>query len=94
MVDGSVLHLLLSGLLEFQLLIEREDGTLGRLMDVACSSTAAAEVGCALWETILEERCWSTSGAALGSLWGLEVVASSTSACMRVGIDVWVRLDE
>jgi hypothetical protein len=93
-VDSSILHLLLAGLLELQLLVEREDGALRGLVDVACSSTAAAELGCALWETVLEERGRSASSAAVGCLWGLEVVASSTSTCVCIGVDAWVRLDD
>jgi hypothetical protein len=77
-----------------QLLVEGENGTLGGLVNVACSSTAAAEHGCALWDTILEERGRSASSATIGGLWCLEVVASSTSACVCVVVDAWVRLNE
>jgi len=93
-VDGPVLHLLLAGLLELQLLIEREDGALGWLVDVACSSSAAAEHGSALWETVLEQRGRSASSTTVGGLGCLEIVASSTSACMDVGVNAWVRLNE
>lgn len=94
MVDSSVLHLLLTGLLELQLLIEGEDCTLGWAVDVACSTSAAAELGLALGKTVLEERGRAASSAAVGGLWGLEVVASSTATGMCVVVDAWVRLNE
>jgi hypothetical protein len=92
-VDSSILQLLLAGLLKLQLLIEREDGTLGGAVDVACSSAAAAELGGALGETVLEVRSRAASSGAVGGLGGLEVIASSTSTCVCVAVHAWVRLN-
>ena len=93
MVDSAVLHLSLTGLLKLQLLVKREDSALRGLVNVSSSSSAAAEVGGVLWEAIGEQRGWSASCAAIGSLRCLESVSCSSSACVGVLGDVWVRLD-
>jgi len=77
-----------------QLLIEREDGALRWTVDVACSASSTAELGLALWEAVLEERGRAASSAAVGGLWGLEVVASSTATCVCVVVHAWVRLNK
>ena len=41
----SLLHLPLPGVLTLEFFIEREDCTLGAVVDVSCSSSAGAELG-------------------------------------------------
>lgn len=94
MVDSSILHLVLASLLECQLFVEGEDSTLRGLVDVASSSSAAAEVGAALGQAVGEKRSWATSGAAIRGLGDLEGVTGASSSGVGVLRDVWVRLDD
>lgn len=52
---GAVLHATLARALAVQLLVEREDGALAGLVDVACAAATAAELGLRLGESGVEE---------------------------------------
>jgi len=54
MPHGTVLHELLSGTLTLEFFIEGEDSTFGTVVDVSCSTSAAAKLGAGFWESGFE----------------------------------------
>lgn len=85
MVDGAVLHLALAGALALELLVEGEHGFLRAGVDVASAAAAAAELGGAVREAGLEDRCWAVSGGSLRGLRGFEGVSCAATAGVKVG---------
>lgn len=63
-------------------------------MDVACSSSSGRELGAGLRNLATEEVGWAMGVECIRGLWGLEGVACSSSACVGVGTNVWVRLGD
>lgn len=93
-VDSTVLHLLITGALALQLLVEGEKSTLRVGMDISSSSTPAAEFCAGVWDLGSEERGWAMGGERVADAWGLECVASSPSAAVDVLSGGWVRLGD
>jgi hypothetical protein len=81
--------------LTLKFFIEREDSTLGLLVDISRSSPAAAELGSStLWEASFKERGWPFGRTAVGSLGSLESVPSPSTARVDVFAWVWVWLGD
>jgi len=94
MPDGAfLLHHLLSRALTVEFLVEREDGLLAGVMDVASSSTAARELAVWLWDGG-DEGGGTASRAALAGLWGLECVACTSASRVDVLGGSWVWLGD
>jgi hypothetical protein len=81
--------------LTLKLFIEREDSPLGFVMNISCTSSAAAELGSSsIWETGFEERGWAVGRTAVGSLGSLKCVARASTARVDVFAWVWVWLGD
>jgi len=91
-VDGTLGEALLAAGLALELLVEGEDGLLGDGLDVAGSSTPAAEAQGGLGQHAAEERGGTASSGARGGLAGSEGVAGSSTTRVRVGghVGVWL----
>lgn len=89
----SILHCV-SCSLTFEFFIEWEDSTLGRLVNVACSTATRAEFRLALGDIVAKKRCWSTSCWSVCGLGGFECIACSSSSRVNVGAGCWVRLGD
>lgn len=94
-VDGALL--LLSGLaggLTCEFLVEGEEGALRAVVNVACSSSAGRELGAGLGKWTAEEMGWAASSVGIGGLASFEGITCSSTSCVGVGTDVWVRLGD